>query len=67
MVQSAAGVWWAQAASSSASIWSLAVPYLLVFVIFYLIWWRPVRQRQKRVEEQLAKLTKGDRVITNGG
>ncbi|MEM9558470.1 MAG: preprotein translocase subunit YajC [Acidobacteriota bacterium] len=57
----------AQAAGGSTGLLVALVPYLLVFFIFYLIWWRPVRQRQKALEEQIANLKKGDRVVTNGG
>ncbi len=43
------------------------LPFLLIFGIFYLLLIMPMRRRQKKHQELLGKLTKGDRVITNGG
>ena len=39
----------------------------LIFVIFYFLLIRPVRQRQKRHQELLSELKSGDKVITQGG
>jgi preprotein translocase subunit YajC len=43
------------------------LPFILIFGIFYLLLIMPMRRRQKKHKELLGKLTKGDRVITNGG
>jgi preprotein translocase subunit YajC len=43
------------------------LPFLLIFGIFYLLLIMPMRKRQKKHQELLTKLTKGDRVITTGG
>ena len=43
------------------------LPFLLIFGIFYLLLIMPMRKRQKKHQELLGKLTKGDRVITTGG
>ncbi len=43
------------------------LPFLFIFGIFYLLLIMPMRKRQKKHQELLAKLTKGDRVITTGG
>ncbi|MBZ5589147.1 MAG: preprotein translocase subunit YajC [Acidobacteriia bacterium] len=43
------------------------LPFLLIFGIFYLLLIMPMRRRQKKHQELLGKLTKGDRVITTGG
>jgi preprotein translocase subunit YajC len=43
------------------------LPFLLIFGIFYLLLIMPMRKRQKKHQELLSKLTKGDRVITSGG
>jgi preprotein translocase subunit YajC len=43
------------------------LPFLLIFGIFYLLLIMPMRRRQKKHQDLLSKLTKGDRVITNGG
>ncbi|MBI2915057.1 MAG: preprotein translocase subunit YajC [Firmicutes bacterium] len=38
-----------------------------MFVVFYMLLWRPQQQQQKRRREMLASLKKGDRVVTAGG
>ena len=43
------------------------LPFILIFGIFYLLLIMPMRKRQKKHQEMLSKLTKGDRVITSGG
>lgn len=43
------------------------VPILLMVGIFFLLVFLPARRRQKRLEEMLANLSSGDRVVTNGG
>ena len=43
------------------------LPFLLIFGIFYLLLIMPMRKRQKKHQELLSKLSKGDRVITTGG
>ncbi len=43
------------------------LPFLVIFAIFYLLLIMPMRKRQKKHQELLTKLTKGDNVITNGG
>ncbi len=43
------------------------LPFLVIFGIFYLLLIMPMRKRQKKHQELLSKLTKGDRVVTNGG
>ena len=43
------------------------LPMIAVVAIFYLIVFAPMRKRQKKVQEMLAQLKKGDEVITNGG
>jgi len=50
----------------SAGILSL-MPILLIFVIFYLLIYRPMRKRQRMQEEMISNLKNGDKVITNGG
>ena len=39
----------------------------LIFAIFYFIWWRPLRNKQKSLDQLLSNLKKGDRVVTSGG
>jgi preprotein translocase subunit YajC len=43
------------------------LPLILIFVIFYLVMFLPMRKRQKKHQEMLSKLAKGDRVVTTGG
>jgi preprotein translocase subunit YajC len=43
------------------------VMMLVMFAIFYFILIRPQMKRQKEHQATLAKLTKGDEVITRGG
>lgn len=40
---------------------------LIIFAIFYFIVFRPMRKRQRDMEQMLAALKNGDRVVTNGG
>lgn len=43
------------------------LPIVLMMGIFYMLVIMPSRKRQKRLEEMLANLSTGDKVITNGG
>jgi preprotein translocase subunit YajC len=42
-------------------------PIVLVLGIFYLIVFMPARRRQKKLDEMIAALKAGDKVITNSG
>lgn len=42
-------------------------PLLLIAAIFYLLIFRPMRQRQKNLERLISTLKNGDRVITSSG
>jgi preprotein translocase subunit YajC len=42
-------------------------PLLIIFVIFYLLIFMPMKKRQKKVESMIAALKNGDRVITSSG
>lgn len=53
--------------ASGGGFLSLLAMYGVIFFIFYLIWWRPMQQRRKTLEQQIAELKKGDRVVTTGG
>lgn len=46
---------------------SAAMPILMMFGIFYFIILRPQARKQKEFQAMLAKLGKGDEVITRGG
>jgi preprotein translocase subunit YajC len=43
------------------------LPILAIIAIFYLLIYRPMRRRQKSLEQMIAGLKNGDKVITNGG
>ena len=42
-------------------------PILIIGVIFYLLIFRPMRTRQKKIEAMIAALKNGDKVITSSG
>ena len=42
-------------------------PLLLIIVVFYVLLIRPQQKRQRQLQETIASLKIGDRVITNGG
>jgi preprotein translocase subunit YajC len=42
-------------------------PMIFIFVIFYFLLIAPMRQKQKKTQEMLARLKKGDEVVTQGG
>jgi preprotein translocase subunit YajC len=42
-------------------------PFILIFVLFYLLLIRPQQKRQKLHRQMLEALKKGDKVVTNGG
>jgi len=52
---------------SQTSIWTMIIPLVLIFAIFYFLIIRPQRKRQKEHEQLLEELKRGDRVITAGG
>ncbi len=43
------------------------IPIVLIMGIFYLLVIMPTRRRQKQLEQMLANLSTGDKVVTNGG
>jgi preprotein translocase subunit YajC len=43
------------------------LPIFLIIAVFYFILIRPQQRRQKQLQETIASLKNGDRVITNGG
>jgi preprotein translocase subunit YajC len=49
------------------SLFMSLVPLVVIFGIFYLLLIMPMRRRQKKHQELLSQLTKGDRVVTTGG
>jgi preprotein translocase subunit YajC len=43
------------------------LPILLIIAVFYFLLIRPQQQRQRQLQETIASLKIGDRVITTGG
>ncbi len=43
------------------------VPFILVFVIFYLLIIMPSRKKQKKHQEMVGQLKPGDKIVTSGG
>jgi preprotein translocase subunit YajC len=43
------------------------LPFVLIFGIFYFLLILPQQRQRRKVQEMLANLKTGDRVITNGG
>ena len=43
------------------------LPWVLIFVIFYVLMIRPQQRRAKEHQAELAAVKKGDEVITGGG
>lgn len=47
------------------TLWFL--PYIAIFGIFYFLIIAPQRRRQRALQETVANLKSGDRIVTNGG
>jgi len=43
------------------------MPIILMFVIFYFLLIRPQQKKQKDLQNMIANLKKGDKVVTTGG
>jgi preprotein translocase subunit YajC len=52
---------------AQASPFVTLIPMALVFALFYFLIIVPQRKRQRAVDDMLANLKAGDRVVTNGG
>jgi preprotein translocase subunit YajC len=54
-------------ASDTSAIFIGILPWLLIFVIFYMLMIRPQQKRMKEHQATIAAVKKGDEVITGGG
>ena len=54
-------------AGGTAQILVGIMPWLLIFIIFYVLMIRPQQRRVKQHQATLAAIKKGDQVITGGG
>jgi preprotein translocase subunit YajC len=43
------------------------MPFLLIIIVFYFLLLRPQQKRHKQLQETIASLRIGDRVVTTGG
>jgi len=57
----------ASGAGGTAGLLMGLAPWLLIFVIFYLLMIRPQQRRVKEHQAAIAAVKKGDEVITGGG
>ncbi len=48
-------------------ILTTVLPFGVLFLIFYFLIIRPQRQQQKKHKEMIEGLTKGDKIVTQGG
>lgn len=53
--------------AAPSSLLGQFLPIALIIGIFYLLIYRPMRTRQKKLEQMVNDLRNGDKVITNGG
>ena len=51
----------------NASPFTALVPILVMLAVFYFILFRPMRRRQKHLQEMINNLKRGDKIVTNGG
>ena len=56
-----------QSTDSVTSIIGALPPLILMFLIFYFIVIRPQSRERKEHDNELASLTKGDRILSSGG
>jgi preprotein translocase subunit YajC len=49
------------------NIFASLLPLIVLFGIFYFLIIRPQQKQQKAHKEMLENLTKGDKIVTNGG
>ncbi len=54
-------------AQSEGSPFSMFVPMIAIFLIFYFLLIRPQQKRQRETEEMIKAVKKGDDVVTAGG
>jgi preprotein translocase subunit YajC len=55
------------AANPQADLLKMALPLVLMFVIFYVLLIRPQQKKAKEHQALLGALKKGDKIVTSGG
>jgi preprotein translocase subunit YajC len=53
--------------SPTAAFFIQIAPFLLIFIVFYLLLFLPQKKKMKEREKMLNSLKRGDRIITIGG
>lgn len=56
-----------QAPGGIGQIIAQLAPFILIFIIFWVLLIAPARRRQKAHQQMLEELKRGDKVVTNGG
>jgi len=56
-----------QGQQSQNPLLGMLIPMVAIAAIFYLLIFRPMRKRQKQLDNMIANLKNGDKVITSGG
>lgn len=51
----------------TANPWVQMIPFVFVFMIFYMLVIRPERQKQKEHKDRIAAVKKNDQIVTTGG
>ncbi|HEX8748507.1 MAG TPA: preprotein translocase subunit YajC [Pyrinomonadaceae bacterium] len=51
----------------AGSFLTLILPWVLIFGVFYVLIILPQRRRQRELQETIASLKAGDRIVTTGG
>lgn len=51
----------------TAGILGSLLPLIIIFAIFYFLVIRPQQKQAKKHKEMINSLTKGDKIVTNGG
>ena len=54
-------------AEQQGCIWTMLLPFILMFVVFYFLLIRPQQKRNKIRNQMLSALKKGDKIVTIGG
>ncbi|MDP6445378.1 MAG: preprotein translocase subunit YajC [Pirellulaceae bacterium] len=48
-------------------IWSMAIPFVMIGLVFYFLIMRPESRKRKETQRRLSAVKKNDRVVTIGG
>jgi preprotein translocase subunit YajC len=53
--------------SGGSDMLTTLIPFIMIFVIMYLLILRPQQKRQKQHQEMLKNIRRGDTIVTSGG